>query len=124
VNSFDNIHTYSIDFPGCSFHGLEPWNPNWDENSRQLAWMMTSEPKTTNDEADLVYVAANMAHYASWYELPQAPQSYQWILKFNTGDSNCQYHFPGHKIEQNGILVGERSIAIITAAKIKPESTI
>lgn len=124
INSFDNKQTFSIDMPGCSFHGAEPWKPNWDENSRQLAWMMTSEPQTTSNEADMVYVAANMAHYASWYELPKAPASYQWILNFNTGDTNCQHFTPGNELAQSGILVGERSIVIITASKIKPESTI
>ncbi len=118
VNSFENKHTYSIDLPGCSFHGTNPWNPNWDENSKQLAWMMTSEPETINKEADVVYVAANMAHYASWYELPEAPKSYQWMLNFNTGDSNCQHLIYGCKLEQKGLLVGERSVTIITASKI------
>ena len=124
VNSYDSPNTNTINMPSCSFHGTSPWKPNWDENSRQLAWMMTSETGTNNNEVDVVYVAANMAHFASWYELPQISSSFQWILKFNTGDKNCQHHLLGRSLAENGILVGERSIAIFIASKINLESKV
>ena len=49
------------------FHGTKPWNVDWSSESRQLGWMMSSQ--TDDGQSDTVYVAANSAHYATWFEL-------------------------------------------------------
>ena len=65
---------------------------------------------------DTVYVASNMAHYATWFELPLLPNEYKWQLCFNTGDSVNP--FQGYPVDfgGNGILTGERSLVILTVS--------
>ena len=48
--------------------------------------MMSCDKIDQSSSIDLVYVATNMAHYATWFELPKCPDLYRWHLSFNTGD--------------------------------------
>ena len=112
VNRFD--HGGSDVFPSCSFHGTKPWNVDWSSESRQLGWMMSSQ--TDDGQSDTVYVAANSAHYATWFELPQLPEVYEWDLCFNTGNQVEPYLKKPVPFRETGILVGERSMVIFTAS--------
>jgi hypothetical protein len=78
--------------------------------------MMSSDLKEPKSYVDIVYVATNMAHYASWFELPVCPTGYQWQLCFNTGDVGCPVHKPPSLISESGLLVGERSVVILQAS--------
>ena len=112
INRFD--HGGSDIFPSCSFHGTKPWNVDWSSESRQLGWMMSSQ--TDGGQSDTVYVAANSAHYATWFELPQLPEVYEWDLCFNTGNQVEPYLKKPVPFRETGILVGERSMVIFTAS--------
>ena len=112
INRFD--HGGSDIFPSCSFHGTKPWNVDWSSESRQLGWMMSSQ--TDDGQSDTVYVAANSAHYATWFELPQLPKVYEWDLCFNTGNQVEPYLKKPVPFRETGILVGERSMVIFTAS--------
>ena len=112
INRFD--HGGSDIFPSCSFHGTKPWNVDWSSESRQLGWMMSSQ--TDDGNSDTVYVAANSAHYATWFELPQLPEVYEWDLCFNTGNQVEPYLKKPVPFRETGILVGERSMVIFTAS--------
>jgi len=112
INRFD--HGGSDIFPSCSFHGTNPWNVDWSSESRQLGWMMSSQ--TDDGQSDTVYVAANSAHYATWFELPQLPEVYEWDLCFNTGNQVEPYLKKPVPFRETGILVGERSMVIFTAS--------
>ena len=120
VNSFDG-HGSSL-LPSCSFHGTKPWSPDWSSESKQLAWMMsvdvdqTKACESNRQVVDIVYVATNMAHYASWFELPEAPNGYTWKLYFNTGDQNVRNYDEGVALTDSGLLVGERSVIILCAS--------
>mgnify|MGYP001464978533 FL=1 len=76
--------------------------------------MMSSQ--TENQKSDTVYVAANSAHYATWYDLPQLPHTYIWNLCFNTGNQDEPYLKKPTFYNESGILVGERSMVIFTAS--------
>ena len=65
---------------------------------------------------DAVYVATNMAHYATWFELPSLPNEYKWQLCFNTGDSGSPYQAMPVVFNDSGILAGERSLLIFTVS--------
>ena len=67
INDF--THHGSKYFPSCSFHGTSPWQVNWSDDSKQLAWLMSCD-QSENDSTDTVYVATNTAHYATWFDLP------------------------------------------------------
>lgn len=114
VNTFDGPGSALL--PCCSFHGSTAWSPDWSDQSRQLAWMMSSDLKEPKSYVDIVYVATNMAHYASWFELPVCPTGYQWQLCFNTGDVGYPVHKPPSLISESGLLVGERSVVILQAS--------
>jgi glycogen operon protein len=115
VNNFDGIPNEHL--PCCSFHGNQPWQPDWSDQSRQLAWMMAAREPNKPLSTDIVYVATNMAHYASWFTLPDTPPTYQWHLCFNTGDQNQPVHHDQPVFEDSGLLLGERSVVILTASK-------
>jgi glycogen operon protein len=112
INRFD--YAGSDIFPSCSFHGTKPWNVDWSSESRQLGWMMSSQ--TEHGCLDMVYVAANSAHYATWFDLPQLPEIYEWNLCFNTGNQVEPYLKKPVPFRETGILVGERSMVIFTAS--------
>ena len=67
-------------------------------------------------DVDIVYVATNMAHHASWFELPELPHRYSWYLCFNTGDPSDQAFDSPVPLSQPGLLVGERSVVILRAS--------
>jgi glycogen operon protein len=115
VNNFDGIPNEHL--PCCSFHGNQPWQPDWSDQSRQLAWMMAAREPNNPLSTDIVYVATNMAHYASWFTLPDPPPTYQWRLCFNTGDGTQPVHHDQAVFEESGLLLGERSVVILTASK-------
>jgi len=113
INDFN--HEGSEYLPSCSFHGTTAWEVDWSNESRQLGWLMSCDDKTTGT-LDAVYVATNMAHYATWFNLPGLPNGYNWRICFNTGDESTPYLEVPAKFDEPGILIGERSVAIMTAS--------
>lgn len=101
--------------PAVSFHGPTPWSPDWSESSRQLGWMFSCDHPDAPGETDTVYVIANMAHYATWFDLPALPEERAWQFVFNTGDVNSAIIPSGQTLSSHGVLVGERSVMIFTA---------
>lgn len=115
VNSF-TAPSSSCGLPSSSFHGQSAWQPNWSDDSRQLAWMMTADSNDAQGAfSDAVYVAANSAHYASWFDLPELPNNGQWSIRFNTGDMDRPVLNTDTAFADSGILVGERSVVIFSA---------
>ena len=113
VNQFDGPG--SSLFPSCSFHGQQPWSPDWSDQSRQLGWLMSTNLPEPQGGVDAVYVATNMAHFASWFEFPALPAGFRWHLCFNTGDSNRPFNAEEPPIHDGGILVGDRSVVVLKA---------
>jgi glycogen operon protein len=113
INRFDDPG--SRHFPSCSFHGTNPWQVNWSSDSKQLCWLMSCDDDSSG-LMDAVYVASNMAHYATWFELPPLPTEYVWNLCFNTGDIHCPFQQSPIPYLERGILVGDRSVLIFTAS--------
>jgi glycogen operon protein len=98
--------------PSSSFHGSTPWSPDWSPQSRQLAWMFTADHPS--GVTDVVHVIANMAHYASWFSCPELPGRLQWNIRFNTGDPSSPRPETAIPLSDHGLLVGERSVVILT----------
>ncbi|MCP9808752.1 glycogen debranching protein GlgX [Cyanobium sp. HWJ4-Hawea] len=115
-------------FPDCSFHGVNAWQPDWSADSRQLAWMFStnsdSQPASGDtvdvdtDDVDTVYVASNMAHYASWFSFPDLPAGLRWHLCFNTGNGDQPFDLSQPAQGDGGILVGDRSVLVLTAKPV------
>ena len=78
--------------------------------------MMATTVEASGGEFDVVYIAANMAHFASWFELPEAPEGYRWRICFNTGEQKSPILANEPTLASKGILLGERSVAILRAS--------
>jgi len=100
--------------PSASFHGQQPWRPDWSSESRQLAWMFCADHPGSHLGVDVVYVIANMAYTASWFECPALPDGLSWKLAFNTGDLSGAILSAEQPMDNQGLLVGERSVIILT----------
>jgi glycogen operon protein len=111
-NQFDGPAS-PLGLPSVSFHGSTPWSPDWSSGSRQLGWMFSCEHPDGESGSDTVYVIANMAHYASWFDLPVLPNGHRWQLAFNTGDPNGAIIESQQPFDNQGLLVGERSVVIL-----------
>lgn len=77
--------------------------------------MMTAGLQPNGGGLDVVYVAANMAHFASWSETPEAPEGYRWLIRFNSGDQNSPILASESTLGSPGLLLGELSIVIVNA---------
>ena len=72
-------------YPDISWHGLEAWNPDWDDHSRTLAFMACGRHTPNGSEKDdYIYVAMNMHWEKHRFELPQLPTDHRWHQFSNT----------------------------------------
>ena len=108
-------------FSDCvSFHGRQPWSPDWSHESRRLAVMFCG--RETDDEdgaADIVYVILNAHWETATFELPRLPRRLRWHVAINTGMAPPEDSFPpgseAQLEDQDEIIVGARSVIILTA---------
>lgn len=114
VNSFSASGSNVLGLSSSSFHGSSPYQPDWSDSSKQLAWMFSCDLEDSSS-ADAVYVFANMSQFASWCDLPQLPDSATWSIAINTGDRASPFaRDPGSPFNSNGLLVGEHSVVVLT----------
>lgn len=103
-----------------SFHGREPWLPDWSPESRQLAVMLCGS-ETDNDDAtaDILYLIMNAYWETAAFGLPRLPQPLWWHVSVNTSMAAPQDSFlPGHEArleDQETMVVGARSVVILVA---------
>lgn len=103
-------------FPDLSWHGTQPWTPDWSGNV--IAFMLCGHHARGGTERDdLIYVAINMYWEALTFELPQIPPVKSWHVFANTSvESPEDVHEPGQEPRlgnQRHFLVGGRSVAIL-----------
>jgi glycogen operon protein len=103
--------------PDVSWHGEQPWAPDWSAGSRRLAFMLCGRHAfggaATDDD---IYVAMNMHWDAAAFGLPAPRPGSQWRVFANTGAAAPGDVFdPGTEppLSQDWILMGPRSIAIL-----------
>ncbi len=108
-----------IGVPDISFHGTQPWQPNWsDGTARTLAFMLNGDYArggTVRD--DTLYVAMNMFWDAVWFTVPELPAGMRWHIAANTGvPSPHDIWDAGSEPlldDQRGFLLGGRSVIIL-----------
>ncbi len=103
-----------------SFHGREPWSPDWSHESRQLAVMFCSaEAAEEGAPADIVYLIMNAYWETTAFELPRPPQPLRWHVAVNTSMTPPDDSYPpGREVrleDQNSMIVGARSVVILVA---------
>lgn len=105
-------------YPDISWHGTEPWQPDWSNESRRLAFLLCGRhAKAGTVTDDYIYVAMNLHWETHWFNLPDLPVGMEWHLFVNTGmPSPEDAWIPGDepRLEnQQGLLVGDRSVVVL-----------
>ena len=106
--------------PDISWHGTQPWNPDFSESCRVLAFMMCGRHAKGGTVTDnTLYTAANMYWGGLTFGLPAPPKDTKWHVVVNTGmPSPEDIHALGMEAcldNQHEIVVGPRSIIVLLA---------
>jgi len=125
-----NTGSCSCGFPDVSFHGVQPWNPDFGPDSRVIGVMFAGRSAagcgisgcglSEGDPAgcdDIVMVLIN-AHWEEHHiKLPRLPEHLRWSLIVDTGLGvdcivNGKSAFTGL---ESGMQMSERSVVVLTA---------
>jgi|SRR5690606_24230446 len=119
-NRYHLSHTDYVNsgYPDISWHGTEPWQPDWSEYSRTLAFMLCGRHARGGTQTDdYIYVAMNMYWDSVWFHLPQLPADLSWHVAVNTGMPSPEDIFPTGQeprlADQTSMLLGPRSVAVL-----------
>jgi glycogen operon protein len=74
----------SLGFPDLSFHGEQPWRPDFSGNSRFLGLLFCG----AYAQDTTFYIAINMDWRTKTYALPRLPQERAWKFLFSTNTEN------------------------------------
>jgi isoamylase len=105
-------------YADISWHGTQAWKPDWSDSSRLIAFMLNGKHARGGmvEDAD-IYVAMNMHWDGHWFELPRLPEGKNWHVFANTSVTSPEDVWEtGHEPildDQNGILLGDRSVVIL-----------
>lgn len=103
-----------------SYHGKQPWAPDWSHDSRQLAVLFCgANARNADTPASLIYVIMNAHWDAAQFELPRLPGKLAWYLAVDTGAPPPEDSFPPGQeamlADQHELLARERSVIILLA---------
>ena len=103
-----------------SYHGREPWSPDWSHESRQLAVLFCGAKAQQQDApAELIYVIMNAHWEAALFGLPRLPGKLAWLQSVDTSQEppgDCRA--PGQEkllADQSAYPVEARSVVILLA---------
>ncbi|MDX2081600.1 MAG: glycogen debranching protein GlgX [Terrimicrobiaceae bacterium] len=66
-------------YPDISWHGVQPWRPDWSASSRSLAFMLCGRhDRAAGGTGDFIYVACNMYVKPLVFGLPVLPRGMAW----------------------------------------------
>ncbi len=104
--------------PDMSFHGTQPWQPDWSNSGHTLAYLYSGDYANGGTQPDNhIYVAMNLYWDAVWFTLPKLPQGMNWYVSANTGVASPEDSWtPGSEpllSDQNTLLAGGRSAVIL-----------
>ena len=99
-----------------SWHGTQPWRPDWSGTSRVLAFQARLQGESLDD---LVYAAFNMYWDPLLFDLPAPEDGRQWHVFADTGaEPPDDVRLPGSEPaipNAKQMLVGGRSVVILVA---------
>jgi glycogen operon protein len=105
--------------PDISWHGLQPWQPDWSPFCRTLAFMLDGNHVPGGDED--IYVAANMHWQPHSFTPPTQPPHLRWHLRVDTAASSPHdlRDAPGLPLPVGAsVQVSARSVVILTARAV------
>ncbi len=112
--------------PDISWHGTRPWQPDWSEASRVVAFMLCgAHAKGGSAKDDTLYIAMNTYWDSLEFELPSPGEGRKWHVFANTSaPSPSDAWDPGEEPvlgDQERFVMGARSVAILVSRKPKEE---
>jgi glycogen operon protein len=115
---FTGIDTQQCGYPDISWHGVQPWEPDWSSESRTLAFLIAGDTSLSlGAEADFIYVIFNMWHEPLPFGLPKLPKIMQWHRVIDTGlpspESFMEYGSEKLLLDQSSITLKERSVVVL-----------
>lgn len=73
-------------YPDISWHGVQPWKPDWSLPSRSLAFMLCGRhDRAGGGPGHFIYVACNMFYKPLSFGLPVLPRGMSWRRFADTG---------------------------------------
>lgn len=115
---FRNCDYAGSGLPDISWHGTRPWNVDWGNESRTLAFLLCgrhAKQATTVD--DHIYVAMNMHWEMHGFGLPYLPDGRKWHMAINTDMASPDDIWPvGMEPlldNQGEVLVAPRTIVVL-----------
>ncbi len=108
----------NIGIADITWHGIEAWNADFTEDSREIAFLLAGAyGKGGLEPDDDIYVAMNMFWEDEEFELPEPIGDKRWHVFLNTGaEIGTQIVEPGQEPlleDQNSILLAPRSVLIL-----------
>ena len=68
-------------YPDISWHGVQPWRPDWSVHSKSLAFLLCGRhAKRMGANGDFIYAAFNSWHEDLEFNLPVLPRGMRWYL--------------------------------------------
>lgn len=99
-----------------SWHGVEPWKPDWSYDSLSVAMLLR---QSDQEEVDVLYAAFNMYWEPLTFQLPAPPLSKQWRLFADTARPSPQdVAEVGQEpvlVDPSQIRLADRSVVVLTA---------
>jgi isoamylase len=115
---FRNVDYVGSGYPDISWHGVNPWVPDWSGYSRTLAFMLCGRHARGGAvKDDYLHVIMNMHWEGCLFELPALPERHSWRVFANTGAAFPHDVWePGSEPvleDQRRFLTGPRSVVIL-----------
>lgn len=104
--------------PDISFHGTQPFSPDFSPASRCLAWMLCG--RYANPGHEDIYLAVNSYWDGLPFQLPRTTDGGPWKVLVNTSmPAPEDIHEPcsGPSILDERIIVGGRSVMVLTGGR-------
>ncbi|HLK56954.1 MAG TPA: glycogen debranching protein GlgX [Chthonomonadaceae bacterium] len=120
---FRNQDYVGSGYADISWHGVRPWQADWSDSSRILAFLLCGKhARGGTVQDDYIYAAISNYWETLEVEPPQPPAGLQWHVAVNTGMSCPSDIFPlgqEPRLEnQRHLLLGPRSIIVLVSKPI------
>lgn len=104
------------DIPDIGWHGVEPHQPDWSDESHAMAFMLDGAMQETGADADdnNIYVAINAFWEDLVFRLPQPGRDKAWRMAVNTAEQPGFFAVGAEpRIEHQRVLVTSRSLVVL-----------
>jgi glycogen operon protein len=108
----------SSGYPDISWHGIEPWKPDWTASSRSLAFLLCGRHgASAGGPPHFIYCVFNMYYNPLEFTLPVLPKGMKWYELMDTSaEAPNDLRAPGEEIlipRLKQLMVNERSAVIL-----------